>query len=274
MFNSAYLLKQKTKKAKKTTKTKKTKTTKQTKKNFVLQWALITKRIIEVSNSSSRNISNHKLNLTVVRFVIELRNLLSELITSKVELCQKHLWRLLSEFIAQRNKKVLSMLYSCWFENLLCRSYRFFSRLTSRLCAEKKKKKKEKDEMCDLYKRQSALWFSRRKLYSHETMICELRFMRYVLNSTLTFARHIRTTVFCFTFCIVIRFIFSKIDHRREKKKEKKMKCVIYINVNQRCDFHVENFIYTKRWYVNFGLCDMCWIQLWLLFIITMIFVV
>ena len=110
---------------------------------------------------------------------------------------------------------------------MLCRSYRFFSKLTSRFCAEKKRKK---NEMCDLYKRQSALWFSRRKLYLHETMICELRFMRYVLNSILIFARHTRTTTFYFTFCIVIRFIFSKVDHRREKKRRKKE--------NEMCDLY------------------------------------
>ena len=93
MLSSTYLLNQKTKKI------------------FVLQWALTTKRIIENSNLSLRNISNHKLNFIVVRFVIELRNLLSKFITSRIKSCQKHLWRSLFEFIVQRNKKTLSMLY-------------------------------------------------------------------------------------------------------------------------------------------------------------------
>ena len=142
MFSSAYLLNQKTK------------------KNFVLQWALTTKRIIEDSNLSSRNISNHKLSFIVVRFVIELRNLLSELITSKIESCQKHLWRLLFEFIAQRSREILSMLYKC---------NRFF-------CV--------------------------------ESYIRVVDFFIFVISSFVV------------------------------KKKKKKMRCVIYINVSQRCDFH------------------------------------
>ena len=56
---------------------------------------------------------------------------------------------------------------------------------------------------------------------------------------------------------VVDFFIFAFLFVRYEKK----MKCVIYINVNQRCDFNVENFIYTKRRYVNFDLCDMCSIE-------------
>ena len=53
------------------------------------------------------------------------------------------------------------------------------------------KKKKKKNEMCDLYKRQSALWFLFSKFYSHETIICKFRFMRYVLKSTFVFIYHI-----------------------------------------------------------------------------------
>ena len=83
---------------------------------------------------------------------------------------------------------------------------------------------KKKDEMCDIYKR----W-----------IVVNLK-TRYV--DRIAFSSKLTSR-----FCV----------------EKKKIKCVIYINVNQRCDLNVENLIYTKWRYVNFDLCDMCWIRFW-----------
>ena len=44
---------------------------------------------------------------------------------------------------------------------------------------------------------------------------------------------------------LFIFVIFSPVI--KKKKEKKKVKCVIYINVNQRCDSHFQDFIHMKR---------------------------
>ena len=98
-----------------------------------------------------------------------------------------------------------------------------------------------------LFTRNDDMWIS---IYA----ICaEFDFDFRSSHSHVVFVRYNRFFCVSFFFSFVIK----------KKKKKKKIKCVIYINVDQHCDSHVENFIYTKRWYVNFDLCDMCWIRFW-----------
>ena len=93
------------------------------------------------------------------------------------------------------------------------RCNRFFLRFAFFFARHEKEKK---NEMCDLYKRRSALWFSRWKFHLHETMICELRFMRYVLNSILIFVRHTRTL-----FLNQKNSMFAFLRHEKKKKRSK-----------------------------------------------------
>ena len=88
----------------------------------------------------------------------------------------------------RKRKSEMCNIYKRWIVADLRTRYvdriAFFSKLTSRLFSEEKITIKHKKKP-NLYKRQSTLWFLYRKLYLHETIICELRFMRYMLNSAL-----------------------------------------------------------------------------------------